>query len=102
MENFTDDMLDSFREAITRYSESVMEKYQHKAEDPWVLFVVEEKERNVIDQKIIETELQFKFGIKSMRMTFAEIKEVAQFNNDNHILKIRGKEIGFVYYRVGY
>jgi len=25
--------------------------------DPWVLFVVEDAERNVIDQKIIETKL---------------------------------------------
>jgi hypothetical protein len=42
-------------------------------DDAWVLFVVEDSERNVIDQKFIETELQTNFGIKSMRLTFAEI-----------------------------
>jgi len=37
-----------------------------------------------------------------MRCTFADIHKMMDFDKDTHILKIRGKEIGFVYYRVGY
>lgn len=70
--------------------------------DAWVLFVVEDSERNVIDQKFIETELQTKYGIKSMRLTFSEIFQQQEFDKETHVLKIRGKEIGFVYYRCGY
>lgn len=66
-----------------------------------MLFVVEDSERNVLDQKIIETQLQLCHGIKSMRMTFSEIAASASLSSD-HILSVRGKEIGFVYYRAGY
>lgn len=38
-----------------------------------VLFVVEDNERNIIDQKVIETELFRRFRIHSMRATFTEI-----------------------------
>jgi len=37
-----------------------------------------------------------------MRMTFSEIHKMQSFDKDTHILSIRGKEIGFVYYRSGY
>jgi 6-phosphofructokinase len=67
-----------------------------------VLFVIEDSERNVIDQKLIETDLHFRHGIKSMRCTFKQIGENMEFDNNTHILKVMGKEIGFVYYRCGY
>jgi hypothetical protein len=31
-----------------------------------------------------------------------QIGEEAEFDQNNHVLKLRGKEIGFVYYRSGY
>jgi 6-phosphofructokinase len=37
-----------------------------------------------------------------MRLNFKEIKEMMEFDKETHILKIMGKEIGFVYYRSGY
>jgi glutathione synthase len=70
--------------------------------DPWVLFVVEDAERNVIDQKVIETELMRRFEIKSMRYTLKEISQRAKFDEETHVLTINGFEIGFVYYRAGY
>lgn len=76
-------------------------KFSHTS-DPWVLFVVEEVERNVIDQKIIEVELQRVHGIKSMRLSFSQIEKLSEMDPETNILRIRGKEIGFVYYRAGY
>ena len=37
-----------------------------------------------------------------MRLTFSEIFQQQEFDKETHVLKIRGKEIGFVYYRCGY
>lgn len=37
-----------------------------------------------------------------MRCNFKEIKSWMSFDENTHVLKIRGKEIGFVYYRSGY
>ena len=37
-----------------------------------------------------------------MRMTFSEIHKMHSFDQKTHVLTVRGKEIGFVYYRCGY
>lgn len=63
---------------------------------------MDERERNVIDQKFIETELQRLHGIPSMRCTLTQVKALMSFDEESHVLKIRGQEIGFVYYRSGY
>ena len=70
--------------------------------DDFFLFVVGDDERNMNDQKIMEYKLQVKYGIKSMRITFDQLIDEIQFDKGTHILKIRGHEIGFVYYRSGY
>lgn len=59
MKTFSDSMTGNFKKAIDLYKQSVREKYPDQSFDdkPWVLFVVDERERNVIDQKFIETEL---------------------------------------------
>lgn len=105
MSNFLQSMCGYFNEVIERYKASVKAKFPDDASvgvKPWVLFVVEDSERNVLDQKVIETELQAQYGICSMRCTFNEVAQMATLDADTHILKVRGKEIGFVYYRSGY
>ena len=57
MDTFLDSMVKNFDRAISEYKRTQKEKFGAESNDPWVLFVVEEKERNVIDQKIIETQL---------------------------------------------
>ena len=59
MSSFTDKMIDSFKTAINLYIKSIDDKYSSQKNkiselfttkrDPWVLFVVENSERNVID-----------------------------------------------------
>lgn len=99
--SYIDNMVSNFKQAITLYKQSQKEKFGAEPEDPWVLFVVEEKERNVVDQKIIEVQLQLQTGIKSMRVTFKDVLENQQMD-ENNVLRVFGKEIGFVYYRTGY
>ena len=66
------------------------------------MFVIEDDERNVVDQKVIEVELQEKYEIKSMRLTFKEIAKYAVMDKNTHVLTVKGREIGLVYYRCGY
>ena len=49
MGDFTSKMIGYFKHAIDLYKASMQEKFNHSSEDPWVLFVVEAVERNVID-----------------------------------------------------
>ena len=77
-------------------------KYGESAKDIWVLFVCEDDERNLCDQKAIEVELMNKHNIRSMRRTLAELIEQAELNQKTKVLKVGGKEIGFVYYRTCY
>ena len=72
------------------------------AEKPWVLFVCEDDERNICDQKVIEVQLQHRYGISSMRKTMAEIAREGSCDASSKKLFVNGKEIGFVYYRTGY
>jgi glutathione synthase len=69
---------------------------------PWVLFIIEDIERNTVDQKIIEAQLSFKHEIYAMRATFADVHREAKMDEDTGALFFRGKEIGLVYYRTGY
>ena len=41
--------------------------------DIWVLFVCEDDERNLCDQKAVEYDLMANLGIKSMRKTLKEL-----------------------------
>lgn len=81
--NFLKDMASTFQTVIEMYKKTQQEKYSRKPEDAWVLFVVEDVERNVVDQKLIETELLLKTGIKSIRMTFTEIHDNMKMDGNN-------------------
>mmetsp|Transcript_106813 Transcript_106813/g.147853 ORF Transcript_106813/g.147853 Transcript_106813/m.147853 type:complete len:92 (-) Transcript_106813:537-812(-) len=69
----------------------------------WVLFVIEEIEKNVGDQKLVESCLYFDHGkIKSKRLTLRQIHEMGVMDEQTGVLKIQDDEIGFVYFRSGY
>ena len=79
------------------------DKYETMKEtDVRVLFVIEDEERNICDQKWIEHQIYQAHKIKSMRMTFSQIYERAKVDPETKVLTIDGYEIGFVYYRTGY
>ena len=60
MDNFLDQIIDQFFTAINFYKQSQTTKFgtvYSKTNTPWVLFVIETKERNVVDQKMMEVQL---------------------------------------------
>lgn len=94
-------MVDAFVQAINHYKQSQAQKFNRTVDDAWVAFIVDDSERNVVDQKIIEVQLQLRTGIKSMRVRFSDVFSQGILD-ENNVLRINGKEIGFVYYRTGY
>ena len=68
--SYIDKLVEKFSDAITYYKRSLS---QDSDSSPWVLFVGEDDERNMCDQKVIEVRLQQKYGIHSMRKTLTEV-----------------------------
>lgn len=76
---------------------------QRNRTNTWVLFVIENIEKNVGDQKLVESSLYFDHGkIKSKRLTLQQVSEYGHMDEKTGVLTIQGAEIGFVYYRSGY
>ena len=70
--------------------------------DVWALFIIEENERNLGDQKCLESELYDRQGIKTLRATFVEVWKTYEIDPATKVLRVQGLEIGLVYYRTGY
>ncbi|KAI0243628.1 Glutathione synthetase [Massospora cicadina] len=66
-----------------------------------ILFVVQDGERNVFDQRHIELELFKGYGIPVLRKTLLQISREACLGN-KHKLYIGAQEISVVYFRAGY
>jgi len=69
--------------------------------DAVVLFVVQEGEKNINDQKLIEYELFETHDTLSIRRTLTEIGERAVLD-DNKKLWIDGSEVAVCYFKAGY
>ncbi|KAH3902889.1 related to Glutathione synthetase [Saccharomycodes ludwigii] len=69
-----------------------------------VAFIVQDGERNVFDQRILEYNLWEKHSIKSIRMTIHEIHKLTAKNDlgGKLIYKPTNEEISVVYFRSGY
>lgn len=69
-----------------------------------VLFVVQENERNVFDQRHLEYTLLRNHGLKSRRATLAEVPAVTRTDPDTKQIfySPTNDEISIVYYRTGY
>ncbi|KAI8998583.1 glutathione synthase [Trametes punicea] len=87
----------------------------HKAygsHSAWILFVVQDGERNVFDQRWLEYELLEKHSIRVVRQTFEQLAVSAEVVPISRILRIRlpgllprgaeSVEISTVYFRAGY
>lgn len=79
----------------------IHEAYGNK--DAVVLFVVQPKERNSIDQRAIEYQLFEEYGLRSLRLTLTEAQEKLEFFDGTKLrTKNKHEEISVVYYRSGY
>lgn len=79
-------------------------KYPSEGKQTIVAFIVQQGERNVFDQRILEYNLLDKFGIKSVRITIHEIHTKTSVDPESKRLtyKPTGEEISVVYFRAGY
>ncbi|SCU84793.1 LANO_0C02410g1_1 [Lachancea nothofagi CBS 11611] len=69
-----------------------------------VAFIVQENERNVFDQRILEYNLLDKYGIKSVRISIQEVHIKTSIHAETKRLYYEhtGEEISVVYFRAGY
>ena len=67
-ENYS--QLDAFVKTFVKGLEFYVKTVPTTADQPWVMFVIEDLEQNVPDQKHLEAELMFKHKIFSVRATF--------------------------------
>lgn len=74
-----------------------------KARDAVVLFVVQEGERNVNDQREVELRLLDAFGVRCCRATLAELADrLEPAGGDGAALLLDGEEVSVTYFRAGY
>ncbi len=73
-----------------------------ETQDVWVLFVIDEGERNICDQKLIEVEAFQSYGFRSLRMKLAQIAERITSYSEGKIRIDGNKEVAFVYKRKRY
>eukprot|EP01016_Furgasonia_blochmanni_P049189 TRINITY_DN743_c0_g1_i10.p2 TRINITY_DN743_c0_g1~~TRINITY_DN743_c0_g1_i10.p2 ORF type:complete len:350 (+),score=103.82 TRINITY_DN743_c0_g1_i10:1193-2242(+) len=66
-----------------------------------VLFVVDDFEGNLFDQRSLESSL-LERGVECLRRSFSKIKDTLVVDPTTGILTVEGKEISVVYYRCGY
>ncbi|TIA92334.1 hypothetical protein E3P99_00619 [Wallemia hederae] len=74
--------------------------YLRSKHSPYILFVVQDNERNVFDQRLLDFELSRR-NIRTIRRTFSQLSQQASLSDDK-VLKVNGIEISVVYYRSGY
>jgi glutathione synthase len=95
-------MADVFHRSCQRYLQSKGETLE-STQSLWILFVVDEGERNICDQKWIEVKLFEKYKIRSLRLTLLEVAVRVTRDEKSGSLIIDGtREIALVYYRTGY
>ncbi len=85
-EPYIDRLVESFKYATDLYKQSVSIPDHNRP--VFVLFVVEDKERNVIDQKVIEIELFRRYKIHSMRCEFSCIEKCAVVDPETGVLRL--------------
>lgn len=67
-----------------------------------ILFIIQEGERNVFDQRHIEYSLIENHQLKSYRLSLEKVQEEVVINNDKLYIKQTMDEVSVVYYRSGY
>ncbi|XP_042347190.1 glutathione synthetase-like [Plectropomus leopardus] len=65
-----------------------------------VMFLVEENQRNIFDQRYIENEL-WKSNIPTIRMRFDDVYKTGSLDQDKRLF-VDGQEVAVVYFRNGY
>ncbi|KAJ2704296.1 Glutathione synthetase [Coemansia sp. IMI 203386] len=90
-------------ESLTSIGDGIAAGFElYGSKEAIVVMVVQPGERNVYDQRWVETRLWERHGIKVARLTFAEIHDRCTVESDNRLYLDGSKEVAVAYYRSGY
>ncbi|CAR27735.1 hypothetical protein ZYGR_0N02210 [Zygosaccharomyces rouxii] len=83
---------------------TAVEHYEPRQPNPVVAFVVQDGERNVFDQRIVEYNLLQSHGIQTVRFTLEQVKTHTFLEPDSRRLywKKSGQEIAVIWFRSAY
>ncbi|CCE64468.1 hypothetical protein TPHA_0H02650 [Tetrapisispora phaffii CBS 4417] len=89
---------------LTEGLATAIKHYDSLKENPIVVFIVQKKERNAFDQRLLEYNLLTNYGIKSRRLILDEVKNSTYMDLESNRLfvKATGEEIGVIYFRSCY
>ena len=92
-------------DTIETFCASMVEAIKLYSKDDYkntlIVFVVQENEKNIFDQRAIENELWDKYQVKSRRLTLNEIAKQCTHDEQSNIL-FEGKKISLFYFRACY
>lgn len=98
------DIVQAFATAVAEYSKS-----RHSVDTDFdsksavVLMVVQDDERNIMDQQILEQELWKRHKVRMVRKTLKEIRDEAVLDGADGTLRLAsGQEVAVSYLRAGY
>ena len=91
-------------DSIPNFVDSIIEGiklFNENYKETLIIFVVQENEKNIYDQRSIENDLYNRFNIKSRRLTLNEIAKNCEFDENKNI-KFENKIISLFYFRSCY
>jgi glutathione synthase len=91
-------------DSISTFVDSIIEGiklFNENYKETLIVFVVQENEKNIFDQRSIENDLWNRFNVKSRRLTLNEIAKNCEYD-ENKNLKIDNKIISLFYFRSCY
>lgn len=93
-----DGIVDSFKQAYDLYCSEKPDSTRRKI----LAYMIDYKEANICDQRLLENALFKKHKIVSRRLTFRDISENCVLTETGELLFKDSEEIAVVYYRTGY
>jgi glutathione synthase len=91
-------------DSIPNFVDSIIEGiklFNENYKETLIIFVVQENEKNIYDQRSIENDLYNRFNIKSRRLTLNEIAKNCEYDENKNI-KFENKIISLFYFRSCY
>ena len=91
-------------DSIPNFVDSIIEGiklFNENYKETLIIFVVQENEKNIFDQRSIENDLYNRYNIKSRRLTLNEIAKNCEYDENKNI-KFENKIISLFYFRSCY
>ncbi|ODV88400.1 hypothetical protein CANCADRAFT_146035 [Tortispora caseinolytica NRRL Y-17796] len=89
--------------AVQTIADGLYAAHQQLAlKDSVILFITQENETNVFDQRAIESYLIEQYNVRSIRLHFSKVLECTRVDPQSSVLYVADQPVSVVYFRAGY